>query len=341
MRAGAPGSRAGATAGGDRRRSVEKAAPERDQRRADRARRHCDIQRARPLRRPARQPLAGPDRRREHHEAKQQFRGAVPDREQSASSAGRREHTAAQRVGDDQEPQPIQQRVDAALQAGVGEVEEVERVGEDAERRRAAVPRAPEWSRPRRCARRSRLGGVDVDGRDHPARDPSQRDGDQREQNRARRPSFEGPGASAEARAASPRRAPSSPARRAEFRSTRQPEQRAEQARGSREGLAREQFAPRRADPRGVFVDLQQHRARRAQVSRRARRAWPSRRSAPRSRRRSGRGFLGFWGQLGQPFRRGVQSSGSVRRSRPAAATPVNRSRRAAERGPRRSNCPL
>ena len=44
------------------------------------------------------------------------------------------------------------------------------------------------------------------------------------------------------------------------------PQQRTDHARRTRESLLREQIAPRRADPRVVVVDLQQHRARRAQV---------------------------------------------------------------------------
>ena len=79
------------------------------------------------------QALGGPDRRRDQYEAEQHGGGAVPESEQPPVREGRREQTAAQGVGQDDQPQSIQQSVDAALQAGVGDVEYVERVGNGAE----------------------------------------------------------------------------------------------------------------------------------------------------------------------------------------------------------------
>ena len=105
---------------------------------------------------------AGPDRRRKQHEAEPTVCAArFAETEQSPVRQSRREHAAAERIGDGDEPQPIQQRIDAALHAGVGHVEKIERVGYDSERgerqSREHQNRPGGGQRALKAARRARL----------------------------------------------------------------------------------------------------------------------------------------------------------------------------------------
>ena len=149
-----------------------------------------------------------------------------------------------------------------------------------------------------------------VDGAiNEPAGEPAQRDGDQRQQNRKARQAkhMEDGGASSEACE------PSADQRRHHLRDERnfaphaQPELRIENAGRSGEGFAREQFAPLRADPGRVVIDLQQHGARGAEP--RVERVVLGLLAFELRGRGVGRrrGVLRFGGELGEPLGRSCE----------------------------------
>ncbi len=261
--------RRGGSRAGDWRREPSKQAgdDERDQRGAEPTRGHRNVERGDRVGGGLHQPLEAPYRRDRHAGAKDPPGGTVGDRDDPPTLVVGREHRAAKRVEHDQEPRRIKHGVQNPLDSGLRDIEEIERVGEGAEPQQRQD--REHQNDPGRCdgpAQPARM--VVVDGAiNEPPRKPAQRNGDQRQQNRKARQAkhMEDGGASGEACE------PSADERRhhldveRNFAPNAQPELRIENAGGSREGFAREQFAPLPADPGRVVINLQQHGARGAE----------------------------------------------------------------------------
>ena len=272
VRAGPQGSPICGRRGADRRRADHPAKRhdhhDGDQQRADRAAGDRDIERGDGVRGGLDQSA---DRRDDDHDdegAEQNPRHAIAERRQAPRLEIGRKHASRQRIGDDEEAQPVEQRVGHALDPRVGNVQHVHQQDERAQHEQRQY--GEHQRRPRR-----RQGSPQAAGRgdvgvspDHALRDPSNRREQRDREGRDRDHDGDLPGGQARNDARPP--AADQPAGRARvvgrFAPDAEPEARIEDARRRGEGLAGEQFAPRRGDARRVVVDLQLERPRGAQV---------------------------------------------------------------------------
>ena len=296
-------------------------ADERDQRRAEPAAGDGDIERGDRVGRRFEKALRRPDRGDREDAAEERRRGEVADGDHPPGRRPRRQHGAAERVEDDHKPRGVEKRIENALDSRLRQVERVEGVGEGPEPEQGQ--KRKDQHRPGRgdgAAEARRLGAVGIRA-DVPPRRPVQRNGDRRQEHReaaeaeqmARRDAC----ADAGEPAADQRR--HHPGIDRDFARHALPELWIEDARGPGEGLAREEFAPPRADPGRIVVDLQQHGARRAQIGvervvlrllaleLRARGVVGGR--SVLGRRRA---VLGFRGELRQPLDRSREPRGHV-----------------------------
>ncbi len=105
-----------------------------DQQSASRARGDRDIERGGPFRDRLEKLLRRPEEGRRHQKAKQHARSAIAEREQAPVRFARRQEPFSEGVGERDQTKPVQHGVDARLHARIGDVENVERVGDCAKR---------------------------------------------------------------------------------------------------------------------------------------------------------------------------------------------------------------